>query len=515
MVLVMGHPRKNEAAMINLFATLSTLTRRKNRQETPLDSDMAARNWLKSLPEEFDYDTHHALVQGLKRFHAEKAVGNVERLKTLMAIEEAGLPLQSRIVEQYMRNHAAFPLAKQALWRESCVFWSQLAGAWFNLLKQAYKGPARLELWSWRAEITTRALRYASLEMRWGYHNLQPPCEAAWRRVHNIYRMAERDGYADLPVMLNARQTTSAREYSLTVLIGMTNPFGLKVSEIEAIAQLFESFPGLPLAESGFEPGRHTHAVDLSVNEGAFVLDDNEPPGKQLRFFALTPLVDQLKSIEPPSSSGKAESIYGQIAKLIACNDVRRGSQRAYRFARVWVASGMGNILASLDCENGGRPRQAMETWMLRDESSEGMGFGLEASTALPHGRLIAVSRNPAENIWQLLAIRWNQEAEGQLLVGAQRLSYHPKRVEISFDPDTAGAAKAPTHAVFLPVSDTEADLSNLLLPQTHYQSGEQLTFRDGDMLYRIRLGQVYESHERWVRVGIDMLGREQIAAAA
>lgn len=505
-----------KSAMSNLFEMVNTITHRKSGGDgSPFDSDRTVRKWLKSLPEESDYDTHHALVEGLERINAENVDANAERLKMLMAIEEAGLPLQFRIVELYMRNHASFPLANQTLWRKSWAFWSLLAVAWFNMLKHVYKGPAHLELQPWRAEIATRALHYAGLAMRWDYHNSQLPSAAAWRLLHNIYRMVERDGYADVPVSLNNRQTTCSREYSLAVLIGMTNPTGYQAREIEAIAQLFESFPDLPLPESSFQSSRHTHAVDLSVNEGAFVLDDNPPTGKLIRFFALAPLVEHLQSIEPHSGAEGEEGLYRQIAKLVSRDDVRRNSQRIHRFKRVWVACGMGNILASLACAKGGSPRQAMEPWMLRDESGDGMGFSLEASTALPHGRLIAVSSNPSENSWQLLAIRWNREADGQLLVGAQRLSRHPRRVEISIVQDAADAPRAPTHAVFLPMSDTEQCLSNLLLPQTYYQPRAQITFRDGDTLYRMRLGQVYESHERWVRVGMDMLSREQFAAAA
>jgi len=502
--------------MSSLFEMVSTITQRKSVGDgSPFDSDRSVRKWLKSLPEGSDYDTHQALVEGLERINAENADANAERLKMLMAIEEVGLPLQLRIVELYMRNQASLPLAKQTLWRKSWAFWSLLAVAWFNMLRHVYKGPAYLELQPWRAEIATRALRYAGLAMRWEYHNSQLPSATAWQLVHNIYRMVERDGYADVPVSLNNRQTNCAREYSLAVLIGMTNPLDYQAREIEAIAQLLESFSDLPLPESSFQSSRHTHAVDLSVNEGAFVLDDNPPTGKRIRFFALAPLVEHLQSIEPLSSTEGEEGLYRQIAKRVSRDDVRRSTQRIHRFKRVWVACGMGNILASLACVKGGSPRQAMEPWMLRDESGDGMGFSLEASTALPHGRLIAVSSNPSENSWQLLAIRWNREADGQLLVGAQRLSRHPRRVEISIAEDTADAPRAPTHAVFLPLSDTEQCLSNLLLPQTYYQPRAQITFRDGDTLYRMRLGQVYESHERWVRVGMDVLSREQFAAAA
>jgi hypothetical protein len=184
------------------------------------------------------------------------------------------------------------------------------------------------------------------------------------------------------------------------------------------------------------------------------------------------------------------------------------------RFGRVWVASGIGNILASLLGSEVGRPHQGLEHWTLRDESNEGMGFSLEESTVMPHGRLVAVSSDPSVSDWQLLAIRWNQSAGNQLLVGAQRLSRHPRRVEISFAPE-AEAARTPTHAVLLPTGDSELGESNLLMPQTHYRTGAQMILRDGDDIYRLRLGEVHESHERWVRVGVDVLSREQFAAAA
>lgn len=514
--------------MTDLFEMLDTITQRISGKEgspfhfettarkgndSPFGTVATARKWLKSLPDASDYDAHHALVEGLERFNAENADADAERLKVLMAIEEAGFPLQGLIVEQYLHSHVSFPLARQALWRESKAFWSLLATAWFKMLKHAYKGPAHLELQSWRAQIAARALHYVGQTMRWDYHNAQPPSAVAWQRVHNIIRMAERDGYANAPVTLDARQTTCAREYSLAVLIEMTNPLDYTAKDIEAIAQQFEGFPGLPLPESGFESGRHTHAVDLSASEGAFVLDGDQPTGALLRFFDLTPLVAHLEAVEPLPGANEEPGLYRQIANLILSDDVRRSSRRIHRFGQVWVAAGMGNILASLACAKGGRPRQAMEPWILRDESADGMGFSLDASTALPHGRLIAVSTNSSD--WQLLAIRWNQEATGQLLVGAQRLSRHPKRVEINFAGDAAGAPRAPTHAVFLPISGTDTRLSNLLLPQTHYQPGAQLTFRDGDTLYRVRLGQVCESHERWVRVSIDVLGQEQIVEAA
>lgn len=503
--------------MTDLFEMLSTIARRRKGVDgSPFESLKTVRKWLRALPGESDYDSHHALVEGLERFNAESVDASAERMRMLLAIEEAGLPLQLRIVEQYVRNQASFRLARQALWRESWAFWSLLAAAWVNLLKHAYKGRKHLELEPFRAEIAVRALRYAGLVMRWDYHQSQSPSASVWRRLHKIYRLVERDGYAAMPVTLNARQTSCAREYALAVLLGMTHPVGYRTQEIEAVAQLFESHPELPLPQTEYAAGRHTHAVDLSVNEGAFPLDDSLTPGKRLRYFALTALVEHLKSLDSRAQAEDGGGLYGQMANLIARGGVRRNRQRTHRFGRVWVASGMHNILAALTGGESARVRQAAEPWMLRDESTEGMGFSVADAVSLPHGRLIAVSWNPSENVWQLLAVRWSQEDAGQTLVGAQRLSRHPKQVEISLEADVLdGAPALPTQAVFLPMSNADMGVSNLLMPQTHYQAGAHVMLRDGDVCYRLRLGRIHESHEGWVRVSMDVLSREQVAAAA
>jgi hypothetical protein len=38
---------------------------------------------------------------------------------------------------------------------------------------------------------------------------------------------------------------------------------------------------------------------------------------------------------------------------------------------------------------------------------------------------------------------------------------------------------------------------------------------RDGNVIYHLRLGEVQEAHEGWLRVGMDVIGREQFANAA
>jgi hypothetical protein len=511
---------KNELAvgMTELFEMLSAITRRRKTESgSPFASVKATVKWLKTLPTDSDYDAHHALVEGLERFNADNEAASLSRMKSLLKMEEAGLPLQLRIVDQYVRNQASFRLARKALWRESSVFWSLLAEAWLVMLRQAYRGPASADLKPFVAEFAARALRYAALTMRWNYHQARSPVGTAWQRVHKIYRLAERDGIASQEVLINGRPTHCAREYTLAVLMGLVHPVGYRAQEIETIAQLIESYDPLPLPASVPLPEVHMHAVDLSMGEGAFVLDKQWVRGRRLRYFALGSLVDHLKTLDQTSAEALDGGLTRQVASLIERGGIRRNRQRTHRFGQVWVAAGMDsilNVLAHADPEPvKGRP--ALEPWMLRDESTDGMGFALSEAAALPHGSLVAVSWEPSENGWQLLSISWSREEEGQHLVGARRLSRHPKRVKVYFDAEEPGVTQDETWAVFLPMTHTEQGVSNLLIPRTHYHLGAQLILREGDLVYRLRLGKVLETHEGWLRVGMDVVGREQLAVAA
>jgi hypothetical protein len=173
----------------------------------------------------------------------------------------------------------------------------------------------------------------------------------------------------------------------------------------------------------------------------------------------------------------------------------------------------MANILAVLSRSDTSGERLSLEPWMLRDESADGMGLITPEPKLRPQGSLVAVTQNPAEKIWQLLAIRWSREENGQNLVGTQRLSSHPKRVEIHSG-DGSDVAQDKTWGVFLPMVSAEQGVSNLLLPQTHYAPGAPLALRDGEVIYRLRLGEVHESHEDWLRVGMEVVGREHLAVS-
>jgi hypothetical protein len=496
--------------MNDIFQLLSALRGRSKAAVSPFASPKATAAWLKALPAGSDYDAHHALVQGLERFTADHVPASRCRMGSLLLLEEAGVPLQARVVEQYLHDRPASGLARRALWRESWAFWSLLADAWFALVRQAWRSPGSVELRPHTAEMAARALHYAGLAMRWDGHRGHAPTEAAWRRIHKIYRLVEREGYLTREIRIGERTTHCAREYALVVLMALLYQQGCRVGEIEAMARILDGYAPLPLPSRALQRGLHTHVVDLAVKQGAQLLDRATVEGPRLRYFALDTLIDALKTHDPRIAGRADPRLMRQMASLIERGGVARRNLRARRLGRLWVATGMDKVAAALGRAEPGAAQAAAQPWLLRDESSEGMGFERSDAMDLPSGRAIAVSWEPEDGAWQLLVTRWSREENGQQLVGAQLLSRYPKWVEVGAE---AGDADARLRAILLPMAKPEEGASQLLLPLLQYRLAALLSLRDGDMRYQIRLGEVRECHDDWVRVAIDVVGRESVGS--
>lgn len=506
--------------MSDLFNMLNMIARRRKPLNTsPFATRKSVTKWLNVRPQLSDYDTHHRLVEGLERFNAETVEVSEDRLVVLMLLEEAGLLLQNRIIEQYVQNQTAFKLAKKTLWRESHMFWSQLAAAYLGLFKSIFRSPTKHVLHNNVAQIAARALRYMGLAMRWEYHQGQLPSSVAWRRLNKVYRLAERGGYAHTPLVLAGDRTHCAREFMLVHMMGLVQPLGYRAQEIEAIARLFSIYKPLPMPDAAIDPTVHTHALDLALGASAFSLAGPWTPGKRIRYIAMRPVLDYLKNLDSDPAqmstykSGMA-NLGQQLASMIERGGVRRDRPRTSRFGRVWVAGGMDNILTALVDGERTTGHAVLEPWMMRDESAQGMGFTLPSEQALPQGKLIAVSWDPSESVWQVLAIRWKRDEEGQCHVGTERLTRHPKLVHLSEEPE-AEAGNTEIRALFLPMSDSTQGVSNLLIPASSYCEGKQVVLRDGEVVYRLRLGSALETHESWVRVGMDVLTRAYVEQAA
>lgn len=496
--------------MSELFGMIKQLARKPAPPQTsPFSTVKAARHWLDGVPKTSDYDAHHAIVEGLERFNADIRGDVVNRLKVLRVMEETGLSYQAKIVDQYLRNQDALKFAKQSLWRESQMFWSQLSAAYMDLFKHMIKGDDKERLGPWMAEITLKNLRYTALCIRWEYYRGQRPSGLMWRRMHKIYRVAEVSGVALTEVDIGDGPTSCAREYVLSLVLDLANPPGFKPREIHLLTRMLEGVPALPVPEIRPRKGQHTHCVDMSSPLGAEKLPERWIHGKRLRYLEMNEVIQTVEQRASSAASTHEGLLFLQFARVISRGGVRRDGARTPRGGEAWAGEGLEAVLSALT--QGEKKPLELSSWRLRDESREGLGFVIQGEKTVPIGRLAVVSYQPGEDAWKLLAVRWVRHENGQTLVGAQCLSRHPKLVMVETDNgQTMPSANGET-GIFVPLVDSSVGMvSNLLLPIGAYSPGAEITMRDGNVTYQLRLGAVSETHEEdWVRVGFDVLSRQ------
>lgn len=492
--------------MTGFFHKLKSMARGTDaRRNAPFASLKSTQKWLQELTAASDYDLHHAIVEGLELYNGDIRGEALTRVEVLRAIEEAGLPLQSHLVAEFLSSHAVGAHAKHSLWRECHLFWDQLAVAYLPFLRDALNDGEGGKLFPSATEIAVKSLRYCSWSMRWEYLRGRRPGDALWRRLHKIYRMVEVAGLAEGEIEIEGRKTSCAREYVMTLLFDLASPYAFEPAEIQPVLEMLDGVEQLPVPESSLRLGRHTHMVDLSANVGPESIEERWVPGGRLRYLDFGGVV---RGLEQRSERDKR---YGalcmKLSKVIGRAGTSRRGPRKPRSGEVRAVLGADEAMKTLDPGRKIMPR--MEFIHLRDESAKGLGFVLDEECNLAPGNLMAIERDEGRGSWQLLAVRWVAQEGYQWLLGTEILSKYPKQVAIEWQGETS--AKETATAIFLPLaSASQGATSNLLLPSSGYSAGRIIVLKQDDgITYRLKLGEIVEQHESWLRTRFDVLSRE------
>lgn len=461
--------------------------------------------WLDNLSGFSDYDMHHAIVEGLERFNGDVRGDASNRVKMLRIMESTGSPLQTGIIFQYLSSAETQVSARQSLWRECHLYWDQLTVAYLSLLKQALGGSESGTLEAWSTEITVKCLHYAALTMRWEYFRGGRPGESAWLRLHKIYRMAEMAGVALGKIEIDGRMTDCVQEYVRALLYDLANMHAYTPAESRIVMEVLDGIEDLPMPEIGLNRERHTHMVDLSAVHGPKVITDRWVPGSRLRYLELHAVMDALERQTSIVEDEQERAVCKRLSKVINRAGAHRSGPRQQRFAEVQAVFGVDAMLKVFAPYRGMVLKKEMLA--LRDESGEGLGFIMDEERKFSPGCLLAINRAEGEGPWQLLSVRWVREEGDNWMLGTEFLSKHPRRVEVEWEDENA--AKVTVTAIFLPLTRGGQNVSsNLLLPHSAYLLGRVMSLHDDGTQYRLKLGEVIETHESWLRVEFDVLSR-------
>lgn len=517
---------------------LNLLSVFRKKSGDPNTSQQAAKRWVSSLPLEDEYEAHRMIVNALSLFNSSEEPLNRERLKVLVRLDESSFPLQQSLCDHYMRNRKTLKNMEKTLWKGIFALYWHFAHGYQAFIKHVLTNEdAKSELKSFLPQLTARAIHYFGMEMKWRYFHQEGVESNMWRRMNKLYRISESLGFSHSKIKLHGamRLTTCADEYVRSMLLNLLNPTSLNAEQIEILDSWLTRWTKLVTLDTIFDANKHTHYVDLSQGASASRIGASVASGEKTRYWSIKEIAVELDKARSDLRAGvlpeKPEKfelpidwtlpMYSNLLDQVSAIWSRGNATPLSESGRqaVTVACGMAAIYECLK-EKSPALRGAAENldyqnhahWLLENDSESEGGVGLKIETTACENavidNLVGVKTMSGTSQWEIGAVRWmTNSVPDKFCIGVEKFSHSPRLVELS-GTESEGPATYATEAIFLPQVDKHGMASSLIMPDTAFSARGLLDLLDKNSVYRIRLTNVLENSQGWIRVKFDVLSR-------
>lgn len=483
--------------------------------------------WLQDLPAGDIYSAQEKVVQSLIQFNQSDKGFTRDRLQVLMHLDEATRDMQASLCLQYLRNARMSKAIESRLWSTIHAFHWETTRGYHGFLMDFVANPGGSKIQNHIPTITARAIRGFADIIKWRYFRYEKTEEKLWLRLHNLYRIAEFDNFANTQVRVyrsDELEHSPAEEYGQALLL---SPFGngnLLPREIEMIDTWLDAWSGDIRIETLFDPARHLFYVDAGKGYG-IKRSRNQTSEPALRFISTMPLLariaqvrNALKNGASPVSQGLTEDFrlpegYTLLKQVelewspLEQRD-RRGSPRTTASGQWRVIHGLQSICGELGRTGHGNVQKQLspeeildiklygfvtertkerkhemertstagsrhELWEQHDSSAGGLGFkvGQMDSTWIKVGKLVAVSQD-GESDWHVGVIsRLARLGDSNRLVGIRLLAEQTIAVSLRQEADET----ALSYVVDEPDLEAAEDKQGLAILLRDETSREQL----------------------------------------
>ena len=249
-------------------------------------NSQATKRWITKLPVENQSEAQKMIVNALHHFQTSKQPLNRERLKVLLQLDQSNQPLQEVLTEKYFDLRKSFKEGEKALWKGVMTPHWLLGRAYYAFIKHHLANRVGSQIGPYLPLITSRALHYFRLEIKWNYFHQQPIQASMWSRVHKLYRLSEWGKFERDEIKLNdgGKRINCRDEYVKILLLDLLNPVNLQSAQIETIDQWMGDWDELVDLEKTWLSSIHTHCIDLSHGAGSSRVT-SENNHEKLRFW--------------------------------------------------------------------------------------------------------------------------------------------------------------------------------------------------------------------------------------
>lgn len=299
--------------MVNYFRALRTIV------QSP-KAKMNDTRWLETLPQGDYLAAQDVVLAHLEDFLAEDHPLDQAALDALMAIDERCRPNVVALTEQYVQATSLPFEIDDRLWNSVCRYYTILAQAYQRFLNRYLEDPSGLphDL----PQLVLNIMDCRRCLLKWRYFRYQPMEEGGWLRLHQLYRLAEKEGCITLPLWRHRNQgeTTIEATYLQVMMLGTLSPSDMLKHEIEMVAGWLADWCGMLSMSDVYEVSHHLFYVNLDEDKGGRRTRKIQPT-EYFRYWDTDALVSKIARAHLEMQQGKtpAELTLARGTRLPDC----------------------------------------------------------------------------------------------------------------------------------------------------------------------------------------------------
>lgn len=283
------------------------------RDDDPLTNLKVASRWLDSLPIGDAFKCQQSIFNELKRFNENSTQFTKDRLAVLILLDEKSRDLQDTLVRQYLRNPRMSRPMESQLWHAVYGQYWEVARGYHRFVLHFARGAGKSPHEGQIPMITLRAIRTLGQLLKWRGIRYLPAGEKLWLRLHNLYRVAENEGFQRKVQRAYAEDVSECScesAYLHILMLHLANSGTLYPKRLDLLDRWLAGWHGLIQLDTRLDTGVHNFAVDLSADHGPRRVrkPDSDRP---MRFWATAALLQKLQEIQAALREGSAPAQLG------------------------------------------------------------------------------------------------------------------------------------------------------------------------------------------------------------
>ncbi len=283
------------------------------RSDDPLSSLKTAAHWVDSLPLGDAFKCQQAIFNALKRLNESSTQHTKDRLAIFMLLDEKSRDLQDTLVRQYLRNPRMSRPVESRLWHAVYGLYREVARGYHSLVLDLAHEAGKSPLDGQIPLVTLRAIRSFGQLLKWRAIRYLPANEKLWLRLHNLYRVAETEGFhrqAQRAYAEDASDCSCETAYLHILMLNLANSGTLYPKQLDLLDRWLCGWHEMLRLDRDFAPDTHLFSVDLSADHGPRRVrkPDSDKP---LRFWATAALLHKLDELRTGLQNGRPPARLG------------------------------------------------------------------------------------------------------------------------------------------------------------------------------------------------------------